>query len=160
IRAGLYRHFARGHHRAAGLRRQCNHRDHGAHCSAHQRPDGTSAMITGTLSRYFGWRFLSAVLAVFAGTLVLTAMIDFLELLWRSAAIKDVPPCLIAQSTPFPVPSIPEAVMPFAVLVVVMFWYLNLSRPLELVVAGAAGISAWQFVAPAIVIAALIGILL
>jgi len=47
-------------------------------------------MIAGKLSRYFGWRFLSAVLAVFAGTLVLTAMIDFLELLRRSADIKDV----------------------------------------------------------------------
>ena len=33
-------------------------------------------MIAGTLSRYFGRRFLSAVMAVFAGTLVLTAMMS------------------------------------------------------------------------------------
>ena len=52
-------------------------------------------MIAGKLARYFGWRFLSAVLAVFAGTLVLTAMIDFLELLRRSADIKD---CLLYTS--------------------------------------------------------------
>jgi lipopolysaccharide export system permease protein len=38
-----------------------------------------------------------------------------------------------------------------------MFCYLNLSRRLELVVARAAGISAWQFLTPAIVIAAIIG---
>ena len=50
--------------------------------------DGAIAMIAGTLSRYFGWRFLAAVLAVFAGTLVLTAMIDFLELMRRTADIK------------------------------------------------------------------------
>ena len=43
--------------------------------------------------------------------------------------------------------------MPFAVLVGAMFCYLNLSRRLELVVARAAGISAWQFIAPAIIIA-------
>ena len=40
-------------------------------------------MIGRTVSRYFGLRFLWAVLAVFAGTLVLTAMVDFLELLRR-----------------------------------------------------------------------------
>jgi lipopolysaccharide export system permease protein len=117
-------------------------------------------MIAGTLSRYFGWRFLSAVLAVFAGTLVLTAMIDFLELLRRSADIKEVSALLIAQITLFRVPFITERVMPFAVLVGAMFCYLNLSRRLELVVARAAGISAWQFVTPALVIAALIGIVL
>jgi lipopolysaccharide export system permease protein len=117
-------------------------------------------MITGTLSRYFGWRFLSAVLAVFAGTLVLTAMIDFLELMRRSADIKDVSALLIAQITLFRVPFITERVMPFAVLVGAMFCYLNLSRRLELAVARAAGISAWQFIAPAIMIAALIGVAL
>ena len=50
---------------------------HGARHAAHERADGSNVMIAGTLSRYFGLRFLSAVLAVFAGTLVLTAMIDF-----------------------------------------------------------------------------------
>src|SRR5205823_538375 len=112
----------------------------------------------GTLSRYFGWRFLSAVLAVFAGTLVLTAMIDFLELLRRSADIKDVSSLLIAKITFMRVPFITERVMPFAVLVGAMFCYLNLSRRLELVIARGAGMSAWQFIAPAIVIAAFIGI--
>jgi len=98
-------------------------------------------MIAGKLSRYFGWRFLSAVLAVFAGTLVLTAMIDFLELLRRSADIKDVSAFVIAQITIFRVPFITERVMPFAVLVGAMFCYLNLSRRLELAVARAAAIA-------------------
>ena len=64
----------------------------------------------GTLSRYFGRRFLSAVMAVFAGTLVLTALIDYLELLRRSADIKDVSALLIAQITLFRVPFITERV--------------------------------------------------
>ncbi len=117
-------------------------------------------MIAGTLSRYFGRRFLSAVMAVFAGTLVLTAMIDYLELLRRSADIKDVSPLVIAQITLFRVPFITERVMPFAVLVGAMFCYLNLSRRLELAVARAAGISAWQFLAPALLIAGFIGVVL
>jgi lipopolysaccharide export system permease protein len=115
-------------------------------------------MIGRTVSRYFGLRFLTAVLAVFAGTLALTAMIDFLEMLRRSGDIKDISTLFIAKITFYRVPFITERVMPFAVLVGAMFCYLNLSRRLELVVARAAGISAWQFIAPAVVIAALIGV--
>lgn len=114
-------------------------------------------MIAGTLSRYFGWRFLSAVLAVFAGTLVLTAMIDFLELMRRTGDIRDISAFFIAKITFFRVPFITERVMPFAVLVGAMFCYLNMSRRLELVVARAAGVSAWQFIAPAVFIALMIG---
>jgi lipopolysaccharide export system permease protein len=115
-------------------------------------------MIAGTLSRYFGWRFLSAVLAVFAGTLLLTAMIDFLEMMRRTGDLKDISGFFVAKITLFRVPFITERVMPFAVLVGAMFCYLNLSRRLELVVARAAGISAWQFLSPAILIAGLIGL--
>ena len=48
--------------------------------------------------------------------------------------------------------------MPFAVLVGAMSCYLALSRRLELVVARAAGVSAWQFVAPSMVAAFLFGV--
>jgi lipopolysaccharide export system permease protein len=115
-------------------------------------------MMAATLSRYFGLRFLTAVLAVFAGTLVLTAMIDFLEMMRRTADIKDVSALVVAKISFYRVPFITERVMPFAVLVGAMFCYLNLSRRLELVVARAAGISAWQFIAPAVLIAGLIGV--
>jgi len=114
-------------------------------------------MTAGTLSRYFGLRFLSAVLAVFLGTLVLTAMIDFLELMRRSGDLQDISAFFIAKITLFRVPFITERVLPFAVLVGAMFCYLNLSRRLELVVARAAGISAWQFTAPALLVACLLG---
>ena len=115
-------------------------------------------MIAGTLSRYFGMRFLSAVLAVFAGTLALTAMIDYLELLRRTGDIQGVSSFFVAKISFYRVPFITERVMPFAVLVGAMFCYLNLSRRLELVVARAAGISAWQFIAPAVFIAGMIGV--
>jgi len=57
------------------------------------------------------------------------------------------------------VPQIAERIMPFSVLVAAMSCYLNLSRRLELVVARAAGMSAWQFVAPALLVAFLLGVL-
>jgi lipopolysaccharide export system permease protein len=115
-------------------------------------------VITGMLSRYLALRFISAVLAVFVGIMVLTAMIDFLENMRRTGHIKDVSILFILKITLLRVLFATERVMPFAVLVGAMFCYLNLSRRLELVVARAAGISAWQFLTPAIVIAATIGI--
>ena len=114
-------------------------------------------MIAGRLSRYFGLRFLSATVAVFAGAFALVAMIDFVEMLRRTGDIKDISAFFIARITFYRVPFVTERVVPFAVLVASMFCYLNLSRRLELVVARAAGVSAWQFIAPAVVIAMLIG---
>jgi lipopolysaccharide export system permease protein len=111
-----------------------------------------------TLSRYFGMRFLAAVVAIFAGALVLVAMVDFIEMLRRSSDVKDVSTLFVAQITLYRLPYLTERLMPFAVLVGAMSCYLNLSRRLELVIARAAGVSAWQFIAPAIIIAMLIGV--
>ena len=49
--------------------------------------------------------------------------------------------------------------MPFCILVGAMSCYLSLSRRLELVVARAAGISAWQFMTPALISALVLGAL-
>jgi lipopolysaccharide export system permease protein len=49
--------------------------------------------------------------------------------------------------------------MPFCILIGAMTCYLALSRRLELVVARAAGVSAWQFIAPALARAVLLGVL-
>ena len=66
-------------------------------------------------------------------------------------------PWLLAEISLFRVPQLAERIMPFAVLVGAMSCYLTLSRRLELVVARAAGVSAWQFVAPAMIAAFLFG---
>jgi lipopolysaccharide export system permease protein len=116
-------------------------------------------ILVRTIGRYFGLRFVSAVLAVFAGILILTAMIDFLEQMRRTSDLDNVSALLVGKIALLRVPFITERVMPFAVLVGAMFCYLNLSRRLELVVARAAGISAWQFIAPALLLAALMGAL-
>jgi lipopolysaccharide export system permease protein len=114
-------------------------------------------MIAGTLARYFGRRFLNAVLAVFVGAMSLVAMIDFLEMLRRTGDMPDVSALLVAKITIFRLLFVTERIIPFAVLVGAMACYLNLSRRLELVVARSAGISAWQFITPALIIALLIG---
>ena len=117
-------------------------------------------MLSGmTLGRYFGMRFLSTVLGVFAGVFALIALIDYIELMRRTADLANVSALLVARASIYRVPQVAERLMPFCVLVGAMSCYLNLSRRLELVVARAAGMSAWQFTAPAVIVAMLLGAL-
>ena len=95
---------------------------------------------------------------MFAGIIILTAMIDFLEQMRRTSDLQNVSAAMVAKIALFRVPFITERVMPFAVLVGAMFCYLNLSRACT----GSGARSrhpAWQFVAPALVLAWLMGLL-
>ena len=114
-------------------------------------------MATGTLSRYFGMRFLTSVVGSFIGVVALAAMIDYVELMRRGADWPNATAWVLAKISMYRVPQLTERIMPFSVLVGAMSCYLTLSRRLELVVARAAGISAWQFVAPAMIAAFLFG---
>ena len=114
-------------------------------------------MLTGTLSRYFAMRFLTSVIGSFVGVVALAAMADYVELMRRGADWPHATAWVLAKISMYRVPQITERIMPFAVLVAAMSSYLNLSRRLELVVARAAGVSAWQFVAPAMIAAFLFG---
>lgn len=116
-------------------------------------------VVGGTLARYFGARFLSTAVAVFVGVVALIALIDYVELSRRTADIPNVSALMVAETSLFRVPQIAERIMPFCVLVAGMSCYLTLSRRLELVIARAAGMSAWQFITPAIIVAIILGVL-
>jgi len=75
----------------------------------------------------------------------------------RGADWPNATAWILAQISLFRIPQLTERIMPFAVLIGAMSCYLTLSRRLELIIARAAGISAWQFVAPAVVVAFLFG---
>jgi lipopolysaccharide export system permease protein len=115
-------------------------------------------MAAKTLSLYIGTRFLLVFFGVFAGIFALVAMIDYIELTRRTDDIPNISALLIAKISLYRLPQILERLMPFCVLIATMACYLNLSRRHELVVARAAGMSAWQFVAPAVIGAVLIGV--
>jgi len=114
-------------------------------------------MVTGTLPRYFAARFLSSVLGTFIGVVLLAGMIDYFELMRRGADWPKATAWILAEISIFRIPQLTEHIMPFAVLVGTMSCYLTLSRRLELVIARSAGMSAWQFVAPAVAMAFLFG---
>ena len=88
-------------------------------------------MLWGTLARYFGMRFISAALMVFVGVFALVALVDYMDIMRRSAGEANATALIAAQISLFRVPQITERVMPFAVLVGAMLaggLYLILRR--------------------------------
>jgi lipopolysaccharide export system permease protein len=115
-------------------------------------------MVAGTLSRYFAWRFFGAAAAVFGGVFVLIVLVDYVEMTRHASnAAPNAPALAVAQVSFYRVPQVTERIIPFATLIGAMMCYLTLSRRLELVVARSAGVSAWQFIAPSVVVALIIG---
>lgn len=116
-------------------------------------------MIFGTLGRYIGLRFLKTIFSVFAGFFALIYLVDFVELLRRSTDVEGASAAYVAFLSLLRTPAVAEQVLPFTVLFGAMVALLNLSRKLELVVARAAGVSAWQFLAPPVTAALVVGAL-
>jgi lipopolysaccharide export system permease protein len=115
-------------------------------------------LIGFTLGRYFSGRFLRTILAVFVTVFALIYTLDFVELMRRAGDAEGASAGLMARLALFRTPTVAEQVLPFAVLFGAMATLLNLSRKLELVVARAAGISAWQFLQPALGVALAVGL--
>ena len=117
------------------------------------------SMITNTLGRYFAGRFVVSALGVFASIFVLLVLVDYIEMVRRTSGLASASAIVVAETSLFRVPQLLEKMMPFCVLIGTMTCYLALSRRLELVVARAAGVSAWQFIAPALASALMLGLL-
>jgi lipopolysaccharide export system permease protein len=117
------------------------------------------SMMTNTLGRYFASRFVISAVGVFASIFVLLVLVDYIEMVRRTSGLVSASAVTVAETSLFRVPQLLEKLMPFCVLIGAMTCYLALSRRLELVVARAAGVSAWQFIAPALASAIVLGIL-
>jgi lipopolysaccharide export system permease protein len=117
------------------------------------------SMIINTLGRYFAGRFVVSALGVFASIFVLLVLVDYIEMVRKTSGLVGASAIMVAETSLFRVPQLLEKMMPFCILIGAMTCYLALSRRLELVVARAAGVSAWQFIAPALVSAILLGAL-
>src|SRR6201991_1471412 len=116
------------------------------------------SMMTNTLGRYFAGRFVVSAIGVFASIFVLLVLVDYIEMVRRTSGVATASALMVAETSLFRVPQLLEKMMPFCVLIGAMTCYLALSRRLELVVARAAGVSAWQFIAPALVSSIMLGI--
>ena len=114
-------------------------------------------MIGQTLSTYIALRFAKTVIAMMASLLVLIVVVDFVEQMRKAAERPEIPILQLLQLSALKAPFFMDKAFPFACLFAAMITLTQLNQRLELVVARAAGISAWQFLLPVSLAAVVIG---
>ena len=113
-----------------------------------------------TLSLYIGRQFLFAILSTLGIMLLIVGLMELLELIRRTADVPGgVPFAVLMEMTLLKLPSTFEKVYPFAFLIGGMVTLSRLTRSHELAVVRAAGISVWQFLAPGLLLAMVMGML-
>jgi len=115
--------------------------------------------IAVTLSIYISRQFTIATVGMILALSGLVSMFDFIELLRRSASWPDATFGLVSEIAALRLPYIAMEILPFAILLggILCFW--RLTRSSELIVARAAGISAWEFLAAPTLCALLLGVI-
>ncbi len=110
-----------------------------------------------TLTLYVARQFMAAVLSMLAALSGVVSLFDFIELLRRSATKPDATFGLVVQIAALRIPFVALQILPFAVLLggILAFW--RLTRSSELIVARAAGVSAWHFLSAPLLCAILLG---
>jgi lipopolysaccharide export system permease protein len=115
-------------------------------------------MIGRTLNYYIAMKFARTVLTMMISMLLLIIIVDFIEQLRRASDRPNIELLGLLQLAALKAPAFMEKAFPFACLFATMITLTQLNQKLELVVARAAGVSAWQFLLPVSVVAALLGI--
>ena len=111
-----------------------------------------------TLYRYIGRQFLIGVGLVFAAFAFLSFSIDLVDLFNQTAG-KRVPSSIIIGMALLQLPDLCLKLLPFAVLLGGVFAFVRLSRSQELVAVRAAGLSAWNLLAPPLTASVVLGVL-
>ena len=114
-------------------------------------------MIGTRIQRYIFWKCvlsLSMVLGIFVVTIML---VDTVEQLRTVGGDVSLSPGGAIQLSAMRLPSLIEQTFPFAILAAAMMTYNQLSKTSELSVIRATGQSAWQFLAPVVFLAVLLG---
>ncbi len=112
--------------------------------------------MTGTLNRYFLRRFLASFVSALIAIFALVYLIDVIELS-RRGKFDEVSFSVLAAMSALRVPGFIEQALPFIILFASIFTLLSLNKRYELVVARAAGVSAWQILLPFLAGSVLLG---
>ncbi len=115
--------------------------------------------LSGILSVYIGRSFLLSFGVVFVVFLGIIYMFDTIELMRRAATNDPIGMGTILQMGLLKLPHMAQQAFPFAVLFGGMSAFWRLTRSSELVVARAAGVSAWQFLFPVLIVAFALGVI-
>jgi lipopolysaccharide export system permease protein len=114
--------------------------------------------ISPTLTRYIIRHFLMNFITVFLALVLIIYLADSLELLRRASKRSDIPVGIVFKMSLLKLPEDAQELFAFAVLFGAMYTFWRLTRTLELIVARASGISAWEFLWPGVAAAIVIGI--
>ena len=106
-------------------------------------------LIAKTLSSYLARQVLIWCGGVFGVMLTITFLLDYLELIRRGASRPEATLGLLFEMAALKLPHMAQEVLPFGILFGTMLAFWRLTRSNELVVARAAGVSVWQFLMPA-----------
>jgi len=115
-------------------------------------------MIGQTLGRYFFFSYLKMTGYFLAGTFVLSLLLDYSENAGRLAGLPGYSALGAVFISLLRIPFIMQQLFPFIALFSGMATLISLNRRLELVIARASGLSVWQFLLPALIGAAVFGI--
>lgn len=115
--------------------------------------------VTPTLSLYLGWHFVLCFLGLLAVIAGLILLFDTIELMRRAVGDENLAFGTVLGMAILKMPHTVQAALPFTVMIAMMFALFRLSRNHELVVIRSVGVSVWQFLAPALVLAGVLGIL-
>jgi lipopolysaccharide export system permease protein len=113
--------------------------------------------LSATLSRYLGRHYLVSLGFVFLVAAFLVFLADLVETLRRSSSKDEASLTVVLELALLRLPSLSLKLLPFAALFGGIWSFSRLTRTQELVVARAGGVSVWQFLAPALVIALALG---
>jgi len=111
-----------------------------------------------TLLGYFGRQFTVWVLGTFGAIMAIVFLLDLIELMRRGATKEQASFPILLEMAFLKLPQMGMQILPFAVLFGSMMAFTRLTRTNELVVARAAGVSVWQFLTPAILVALTLGL--
>lgn len=114
-------------------------------------------IISRTLSTYIARQYVLYFLFLMLTLLAVVYLFDSIELLRRAAKQDDVPFKVVMLMSVLKLPEVGQQIFPFAILFSAMFAFWRLTRTNELVVVRSAGYSVWQFMAPILLAAFLIG---
>ena len=104
------------------------------------------------MGRYFGRQYFLWLL-IFLGALSgIIFLFEIAELMRRAGGRPDVGFLLILKMGVYKLPETIERILPFVVLFAGLFTFWKLTRSQELIVARSVGVSAWQFMRPALTV--------
>lgn len=115
-------------------------------------------MSRATLSKYIAGRTLRSIGVAFLIVTAIIALVDYVEGSRNIGSDADLSSLQLLGLTALKAPKLIEQTIPFVVLFGVMGALSGMNKRSELTVMRAAGLSAWRFLRPALIVSAIIGI--